>query len=171
VLHVALFEPEIPANAGNVARLCAATGTPLHLIGRLGFSFRHPEARRAGMDYWEQVEVHRHLNHADFAAAVRGRTVWMLSTRGRRTLWEAGFSPGDVLLFGPESRGLPDDLLAADPERVVRIPMLPSARSLNLATSVGVALYEGLRQAGWSPAAESSPAGAQSRGDQGGAAS
>jgi tRNA (cytidine/uridine-2'-O-)-methyltransferase len=150
-LHVALYEPEIPGNAGNVARLCAATGSPLHLIGRLGFSFRHPEAKRAVMDYWEGVEYIRHVNYADFRAAVEGRTLWMLSTKGERTLWEAVFSPGDVLLFGPESRGLPEALLAADPERVLRIPVLPTARSLNLATAVGIALYEALRQTG-SPA-------------------
>lgn len=148
-LHVALYEPEIPGNAGNVARLCAATGSPLHLIGRLGFSFSHPRAKRAVMDYWEGVEHTRHVNHDDFRAAVRGRTVWMLSTKGERTLWEAAFSPGEVLLFGPESRGLPESLLAADRERVLRVPMLPSARSLNLATAVGIALYEALRQTGF----------------------
>jgi len=148
-VHVALYEPEIPGNAGNVARLCAATGSPLHLIGRLGFSFRHPEARRAMMDYWEGVEYTRHVNYADFAAAVEGRTLWMLSTKGRRSIWEAEFSPGDVLLFGPESRGLPEDLLAASPDRVLRIPMREGVRSLNLATSVGIALYEALRQTGF----------------------
>jgi len=150
MIEVALYEPEIPGNAGNVARLCAATGAPLHLIGRLGFSFRHPEAKRAVMDYWERVQLHRHLNHADFAAAVAPRTVWMLTTRARRTVWEADFRPGDLLLFGPESRGLPEGLLAADPERCLRIPMLPGARSLNLATAVGIALYEALRRIAWS---------------------
>lgn len=151
MIEVALYEPEIPPNAGNVARLCAATGTPLHLIGRLGFSFRHPDARRAGMDYWERVRLSRHVNYADFRAAAGARTVWMLSTRGGRGLWDARFGPDDVLLFGPESRGLPDALLDADPDRALRIPMLSSERSLNLATAVGVALYEALRQTGWSP--------------------
>lgn len=148
-LHVALYEPEIPGNAGNVARLCAATGSPLHLIGRLGFSFSHPRAKRAVMDYWEGVEYTRHVAYDDFRAAVEGRTLWMLSTKGERTLWEADFSPGDVLLFGPESRGLPEDLLARDPERVLRIPMRAGTRSLNLATAAGVALYEALRQTGF----------------------
>lgn len=147
-MHVALYEPEIPGNAGNVARLCAATGSTLHLIGRLGFFFRHREAKRAVMDYWEGVDYRRHVSYGDFRAEVGGRTVWMLSTKGERTLWDAAFSPGDVLLFGPESRGLPADLLAADPARVLRIPMLPAARSLNLATAVGIALYEALRQTG-----------------------
>lgn len=151
VPHVALFEPEIPGNAGNVARLCAATGAPLHLIGRLGFSFRHPDARRAGMDYWGRVALRRHVNHADFAADVAGRNVWMFTTRAQRSLWEVGFAPGDVLLFGPESRGLPAALLEADPDRAVRIPMSPGTRSLNLGSSAAVALYEALRQLGWSP--------------------
>lgn len=149
--HVALYEPEIPGNAGNIARLCAATGSPLHLIGRLGFSFRHPQAKRAMMDYWEGVEYTRHVAYADFLQAVAGRTLWMLSTKGERTIWDARFSPGDVLLFGPESRGLPDSLLAADPGRVLRIPVLPTARSLNLATAAGIALYEALRQTGFAP--------------------
>ena len=147
-LHVALYEPEIPPNAGNVARLCAATGSPLHLIGRLGFSFAHPKAKRAVMDYWEGVDSRRHVAWVDFAAAVEGRRVWMLTTKARRTVWEADFAPGDVLLFGPESRGLPDALLSADPGRCLRIPMVEGARSLNLATAVGIALYEALRQIG-----------------------
>ena len=145
-LHVALYEPEIPPNAGNVARLCAATGTPLHLIGRLGFSFTHPRAKRAVMDYWSDVDYTHHVAYADFAEAVRGRRVWKLTTKGDREMWDAAFVPGDVLLFGPESRGLPDDLLAADPELNLRIPMVDGARSLNLATAVAVALYEALRQ-------------------------
>src|SRR5829696_6794232 len=122
-LHAALYEPEIPPNAGNVARLCAATGTTLHLIGRLGFSFTHPKAKRAVMDYWEDVDYRRHVAWADFAEAVAGRRIWKLTTKAERTIWEADFAPGDVLLFGPESRGLPDDILAADPERNLRIPM------------------------------------------------
>jgi tRNA (cytidine/uridine-2'-O-)-methyltransferase len=146
VVHVALLEPEIPGNAGNVARLCAATGAPLHLIGRLGFSFSHPAAKRAVMDYWEQVTLHRHVNYDDFLAAVPGRTVWMFSTKGERFHWDVEYSAGDVLLFGPESRGLPASLLQSDPARVLRIPMRPEARSLNLGTSVAIALYEALRQ-------------------------
>jgi tRNA (cytidine/uridine-2'-O-)-methyltransferase len=105
-----------PRQRGCVARLCAATGSPLHLIGRLGFSFQHPKAKRAMMDYWEGVQMERHVNYEDFAAATAGRTVWAFSTRAERTFWDARFSPGDVLLFGPESRGLPEPLLAADPD-------------------------------------------------------
>jgi tRNA (cytidine/uridine-2'-O-)-methyltransferase len=148
-LQVALLEPEIPQNAGAVARLCAATGAPLHLIGRLGFSLRHPKAKRAGMDYWEQIELHRHVTLADFHAAVAPGSVWMLSTHGERTLYDTRFSPGDTLLFGPESRGLPAGLLASDPEHVLRIPMRPKSRSLNLATAAAIALYEGVRQLGF----------------------
>jgi tRNA (cytidine/uridine-2'-O-)-methyltransferase len=103
------------------------------------------------MDYWERLDLRRHVNHADFAAQVAGRTVWMMTTRAERSLWEAGFSPGDVLLFGPESRGLPASLLDADPDRCLRIPMLPEVRSLNLGSSVAVALYEALRQLSWRP--------------------
>ncbi len=148
LMEVALYEPEIPGNAGGVARLCGATGSPLHLIGRLGFSFAHPKAKRAVMDYWEDVDVRRHVAWEDFAESVEGRRVWMLTTRAQRTIWDADFAPGDVLLFGPESRGLPEALLASAPERCLRIPMAPGARSLNLATAVGIALYEALRQTG-----------------------
>lgn len=147
-IHVALYEPEIPPNAGNIARLCAATGTPLHLIGRLGFSFTHPAAKRAVMDYWEALELHRHVAYADFRAATAGRPVWMFTTRGERSFWDAEYRPGDVLLFGPESRGLPQELLQREPERCLRIPLREPARSLNLATAVGIALYEALRQIG-----------------------
>lgn len=145
-LHVALYEPEIPGNAGNVARLCAATGTVLHLIGRLGFSFQHPEARRAAMDYWHRLTLVRHVNHDDFRAETGAGRVWMFTTRATRTLWDVEFAPGDALLFGPESRGLPQPLLDLDPDGCVRLPMVEGARSLNLGTSVGVSLYEALRQ-------------------------
>ncbi len=145
-IHVALFEPEIPGNAGAIARTCGAVGAPLHLIGKLGFSFTHPKAKRALMDYWQQVEYHVHVAWEDFAAAVDGRRIWMFTTKTERSFWEVEFAPGDVLLLGPESRGLPDDLLARAPEHHVRIPMRPETRSLNLSTAAGVALYEALRQ-------------------------
>lgn len=148
-LQIALFEPEIPHNAGAVARLCAATGAPLHLIGRLGFSLQHPKARRAGMDYWGQVEVQRHVSLPDFLQAVEPNAVWMLSTHGERSLYDASFQPGNVMLFGPESHGLPSDFLRVNAERVLRIPMRSDSRSLNLATAVAVGLYEGMRQLGF----------------------
>jgi tRNA (cytidine/uridine-2'-O-)-methyltransferase len=145
-IAVALYEPEIPGNAGAIARTCGATGAPLHLIGKLGFSFTHPRAKRALMDYWQHVEYHVHVAWPDFAAHIEGRRTWMFTTRAERGLWETEFAPGDVLVFGPESRGLPDDVLATAPDRHVRIPMRPKTRSLNLSTAVGVALYEALRQ-------------------------
>lgn len=148
-IHVALYEPEIPGNAGAVARTCGAAGAPLHLIGRLGFSFTHPRAKRALMDYWQHVEYRVHPTWVDFAAAVEGRRTWAFTTRAERPLWEAEFAPGDVLLFGPESRGLPPELVEAHAERALRIPMRPETRSLNLSTSVGIALYEALRQTGF----------------------
>lgn len=103
------------------------------------------------MDYWEQVEVHRHLNHADFLQEIHDRRVWMLTTRAERSVWDAEFRSDDILLFGPESRGLPSGLLAADPGCCVRIPMVAQSRSLNLATAVGIALFEALRQIRWTP--------------------
>ena len=145
-VQVALLEPEIPANAGAVARLCAATAAPLHLIGRLGFSLHHPKAKRAGMDYWEQVQVHRHLSYPEFLATLPTARVWMLSTRGEESLYGASFAPGDVLLFGPESKGLPAAILESAPDRVIRIPMRAEARSLNLASAAAIALYEAVRQ-------------------------
>ena len=145
-VHVALFEPEIPGNAGAIARTCGAVGAPLHLIGKLGFSFTHPKAKRALMDYWQHVEYQVHVAWADFAARVEGQRMWMFTTKTDRSFWEVEFAPGDVLVFGPESRGLPDDVLARAPAHHVRIPMRPETRSLNLSTAAGVALYEALRQ-------------------------
>ncbi len=148
-LLIALYEPEIPANAGAIARICAATGTPLHLIGRLGFSFRHPDARRSAMDYWERVRLSRHITWMDFREAIGSRPVWAFTTKAERTIWDVRFEGGDALLFGPESRGLPEGLLDSDLVTPIRIPMTTDTRSLNLATAVGVGLYEALRQTGW----------------------
>lgn len=145
-VEVALYEPEIPGNAGNVARLCAATGTALHLIGRLGFSFTHPKAKRAVMDYWNHLRWAHHVALGDFLSTVEGRRVWCFTARGTTELWEAEFAPGDVLLFGPESRGLPEEVVAAAGGRAVRIPMIRQARSLNLGNAVAIGLYEALRQ-------------------------
>jgi tRNA (cytidine/uridine-2'-O-)-methyltransferase len=151
VVAIALYEPEIPPNAGNVARLCAATGCSLHLIGRLGFSFRHPDAQRAAMDYWEHVELHRHLNFDDFLEGIHPGRLWAFTTRADRSLWQADFRSGDILLFGPESRGLPEDILNSPLCSPVRIPMLADARSLNLASAAAIGLYEALRQTGAFP--------------------
>src|SRR5438477_4330148 len=145
MLHVALWEPEIPPNTGNVARLCAATGAALHLIGRLGFRLDDRSLRRAGLDYWRHVEVHRHATLAEFEAALAGARVFCLSAHAAAPYTAARFRPGDCLLFGSESHGLPPSARERHAERLLVIPMpAGKVRSLNLATAVGVVLYEAL---------------------------
>jgi tRNA (cytidine/uridine-2'-O-)-methyltransferase len=151
--HVALVEPEIPPNTGNIARLCAATRSPLHLCGRLGFRIDEHAVRRAGLDYWHLVDVHSHPTLDDALAAIahtQGRTPrrWLASAHARRSYLDVAFEPGDVLVFGKESVGLPPELLAADPEATVGIPTLGPVRSHNLANAVAIVLYEALRQTG-----------------------
>jgi tRNA (cytidine/uridine-2'-O-)-methyltransferase len=146
-LHVALYEPEIPPNTGHVARLCASTGTTLHLIGRPRFSFAHPRAGRAVLDHAACEDSRLHAAWNDFAVEVAGRRIWKLTAKADRTFWDADFAPGDALLFGSESRELPDDILDADPRRNLCIPMRDGACGLNLATTVGAVLYEALRRA------------------------
>ena len=151
MFHVALLEPEIAGNVGNAARTCLAAGARLHLIRPLGFRLGDAQLRRAGMDYWDEAEVTLHASYSSFAEVfgpsfVRGR-VFALSTKAEASYAEAGFEPDDVLLFGPESRGLPSAVRAV--ARPLRVPMRPGARSLNLAVSVGVVLYEAWRQQGF----------------------
>jgi tRNA (cytidine/uridine-2'-O-)-methyltransferase len=149
MLSVALYEPEIPPNTGNVARLCAATRVPLHIVGVAGFRLDDRAARRAGLDYWPEVELLRHRDLDALRAALPSSRFVYLTTKGRVTYDEWQFADDDCLVFGPETRGLPDEVLAADPEACVRIPILnPRVRSLNLATAVAVVLYEALRQTG-----------------------
>lgn|GEM_PF-29326 len=146
-LHVALIEPEIPPNTGNIARLCAATFTPLHLVGKLGFRTDEKAVRRAGLDYWDEVEIHYHLDiEALYSALAASRFVYF-TTKAERSYTTFEFASGDCLVFGRETRGLPEDLLRANWERCLTIPM-PNrgVRSLNLATSVGIVLYEAQRQ-------------------------
>lgn len=153
--HVVLVEPEIPPNTGNIARLCAATGCPLHLVGRLGFRIDEHAVRRAGLDYWHLVELHQHrtLEEAEInirAASYRGpegRT-FLFSGKARRSYLDVDFSPGDRLVFGRESVGLPEELVARREAELVGIPLLGAVRSLNLANAVSIALYEALRKAG-----------------------
>ena len=146
MVHVALWEPEIPPNTGNVAWLCAATGSPLHLIGRLGFRLDERDLIRAGLDYWPAVEVHRHETLEQFESIFAGR-ICCLSARGFVPYTEAEYREGDCLLFGSESRGLPPSVLERYAERTFVIPMPGSkVRSLNLATAVGIVVYEALRQ-------------------------
>jgi tRNA (cytidine/uridine-2'-O-)-methyltransferase len=147
LLHVALVEPEIPPNTGNIARLCAATFTPLHLVGKLGFRTDDKAVRRAGLDYWSEVDIHYHLNIESLYATLRTARFLYFTTKGDRAYTSFDYAPGDCLVFGSETRGLPEDLLRANWERCLTIPM-PNrkVRSLNLATAVGIVLYEALRQ-------------------------
>jgi tRNA (cytidine/uridine-2'-O-)-methyltransferase len=147
MLHVALWEPEIAPNTGNIARLCAATETALHLIGRLGFRLDERSLRRAGLDYWDAVEMHRHATQADFEARLAGARLFCFSARAAIPFTSIAYQPGDFLLFGGESHGLPAEILERHADRTLTIPMRARrVRSLNLATAVGIALYEALRQ-------------------------
>jgi tRNA (cytidine/uridine-2'-O-)-methyltransferase len=141
-----LWEPEIPPNTGNIGRLCAATGVPLHLIGRLGFHLDERSLRRAGLDYWHALDVHRHDSLAAFEQSFGGR-IFCITTRGRIDYTGVQYAPGDCLLFGSESHGLPSEVLERHADRTLRIPMpTGKVRSLNLATAAGIVLYEALRQ-------------------------
>lgn len=145
--RVVLVEPEIPPNTGNIARLCAATGSPLHLIEPLGFQITDRSIRRAGLDYWPHVQLHRHANWEAFIEAEQPACLHLFSTVGQRSLYDTSFTPGAYLVFGSESQGLSDTLLSAYPDRLTGIPTnLDNVRSLNLSSSVGIALYEALRQ-------------------------
>ncbi|HYN84458.1 MAG TPA: tRNA (cytidine(34)-2'-O)-methyltransferase [Pyrinomonadaceae bacterium] len=149
MLHVALVEPEIPPNTGNVARLCAATRTPLHVVGATGFRLDDRAVRRAGLDYWPEVDLRRHRDIEALYAALPGARFLYLTTKGDASYADWHFADGDCLVFGRETKGLPEELLRANRERTLRIPVLnPAVRSLNLATSVAVVLYEALRQTG-----------------------
>ncbi|MBN1674328.1 MAG: tRNA (cytidine(34)-2'-O)-methyltransferase [Kiritimatiellae bacterium] len=146
-LNVVLVEPEIPPNTGAIARLCAATGTRLHLVGPLGFRLTNAALRRAGLDYWDAVDLVRHADWPAFRAAAPGARSHFFSTRAARGYLAADYRPGDILVFGSETRGLPTALLAEHRDRLFRIPMQPGkVRSLNLATAVAIVLYEALRR-------------------------
>lgn len=150
--QVVLVEPEIPPNTGNIARLCAATGSTLHLVGKLGFSIDEHAVRRAGLDYWHLVEVLTHPTLTDAEAHIRAQRgptrSWLFSGKGERSYLDVEFTPGDTLVFGRESTGLPAALLTERCDQVLAIPTLGAVRSLNLANSVAIALYEALRGCG-----------------------
>ncbi len=147
MLHIVLVEPEIPPNTGNIARLCLAAGARLHLVEPLGFSLDDKYLRRAGMDYWEQVDVQRWPSfRALRESADSNARFFFLTTKSSRSYWTESFTDGDHLVFGRETKGLPESLLAANSDHCLTIPMEPAARSLNLATSVGIVLYEAKRQ-------------------------
>jgi tRNA (cytidine/uridine-2'-O-)-methyltransferase len=148
MLHVVLVEPEIPPNTGNIARLCLAAGARLHLVEPLGFSLDEKALRRAGMDYWHLCDVKRWASLAELQASEPTAQYFYFTTKASKVYWNEAFQDGDFLVFGRESRGLPESLLRENAEACLTIPMQPDARSLNLATSVGIALYEAKRQIG-----------------------
>ena len=147
MIRIALVEPEIPPNTGNIARLCAATRSPLHIVGVIGFRLDDKAVRRAGLDYWPQVILHRHTSLTDLHESLPTSRFLYLTTKADKNYSEWAFSEGDCLVFGRETRGLPEKVLESNWDRCLTIPMLnPEIRSLNLATAVGIVLYEALRQ-------------------------
>lgn len=147
MIHIALYEPEIPPNTGNIMRLCANTGLSLHLIHPLGFQLDEKRLRRAGMDYRDMAPVTEHESFGVFSQAMAGKRVLALTTKAKTNYADAAFQDEDILLFGPETRGLPDSLLDELPaDCKLRIPMLPDSRSLNLSNTVAIVAYEALRQ-------------------------
>lgn len=146
-MHVALFEPEIPPNTGNIARLCAATYTELHIVGVTGFRMDDRTLKRSGLDYWEHVTLHRHIDMDSLRSALPGTRFVYLTTKSQTPYTEWIYRPDDCLVFGPETRGLPESVLRENWDNCLTIPMANSnVRSLNLATSVGIVLYEAIRQ-------------------------
>ena len=145
-LGVVLHRPEIPPNTGNVARLCACTGSRLHLVAPLGFSIDDRHLKRAGLDYWDKVHVGTFASFEEVLEANPGRAFHLFTSSGPRSHWEVRFAPGDLLVFGSESVGLPEELLERWADRTVGLPMLPGRRSINLSASVAIAVYEALRQ-------------------------
>ena len=146
MLNIVLVEPEIPQNTGNIARTCAATGSRLHLIEPLGFDISERAVRRAGLDYWHLVDVRVYWDLADFFAQNKVEEFYLLSTKAPRCYTDVSYHDGCYLLFGKETKGLPEPFLEAHRDRCVRIPMIPEARSLNLSNSVAVTVFEALRQ-------------------------
>lgn len=145
-LNIVLYEPEIPANTGNIGRTCVATGTKLHLIEPLGFSLSEKALKRAGMDYWSQLEVERYVNYEDFLQRNPGAKIYMATTKAKKIYSEASYETDCYIMFGKESAGIPEEILVEHPEECVRIPMIGETRSLNLSNSVAIVLYEALRQ-------------------------
>ena len=149
-MNIVLHQPEIPANTGNIGRTCVATDTVLHLIEPLGFRLTGKELRRAGMDYWEHLDVRRYINFEEFIeknlADNSGAKLWMATTKAKKVYTQAQFQADDFIMFGRESAGIPEDILVDYKNTCIRIPMLDKIRSLNLSNSVSIVLYEALRQ-------------------------
>lgn len=145
-LNVVLFEPEIPANTGNIGRTCVATGTRLHLIEPLGFRLNEKSIKRAGMDYWDKLDVTRYINFEEFLEKNPNAKIYMATTKAPQSYTEVSYEPDCYLMFGKESAGIPEEILLQHRSTAVRIPMLEDIRSLNLGNSVAIVLYEALRQ-------------------------
>ena len=145
-LNIVLFEPEIPANTGNIGRTCVATGTRLHLIEPLGFRLNEKAIKRAGMDYWQDLDVTTYLNYEEFLEKNKGAKIYMATTKSKQTYTEVSYEPDCYIMFGKESAGIPEEILVKHPDTCVRIPMIGETRSLNLSNSVAIVLYEALRQ-------------------------
>lgn len=149
MLHIVLLEPEIPQNAGNVVRTAAATGSVLHLVEPLGFSLDEKHLKRAGLDYWDKARIVVHKNVEAFFFSIEGGRVFFFSSKGHRRYDEVSYQDGDYLVFGKESVGIDETLLREHEESVLRIPMLPGIRCLNLSNAVALVVYEALRQGGF----------------------
>ena len=148
-MNIILHQPEIPQNTGNIGRTCVATGTSLHLIEPLGYRLDEKSLQRAGMDYWQHLDVHRYVNFEEFLAKNPGAKIWMATTKAKHTYSEVEFGENDFIMFGKESAGIPEEILVDYEDTCIRIPMLPEIRSLNLSNSVAIVLYEALRQQGF----------------------
>lgn len=145
-MNIVLYEPEMPANTGNIGRTCVATGTRLHLIEPLGFKLSEKAVKRAGLDYWDKLDVTVYSDYQDFLDRNPGAKIYMATTKAPNVYTEASYEPDCYIMFGPESRGIPEDILVKNQETCVRIPMWGDIRSLNLSNSVSIILYEALRQ-------------------------
>ncbi len=145
-MNIVLLEPEIPANTGNIGRTCVATGTTLHLIKPLGFDISDKAVRRAGMDYWKSLDLHVYENYEEFLEKNNYPKIYMATTKGQKVYTEAEFEPDAYIMFGKESAGIPEEILMANKDTCIRIPMIGEIRSLNLGNSVAIVLYEALRQ-------------------------
>ena len=148
-LNIVLFEPEIPSNTGNIGRTCVATGSRLHLIEPLGFKLNEKALKRAGMDYWKDLDVTTYINYEDFLEKNPGAKIYMASTKAPNLYTEVDYEPDCYIMFGKESAGIPEEILVEHKENCVRIPMWGDIRSLNLSNSVAIVLYEALRQNGF----------------------
>ena len=148
-MHIVLIEPEIPGNAGNIARLCAATGCELHFVKPLGFSTDDKYLKRAGLDYWHLVKVHYHENFEEVLEKYKGHTFYYNTTKAAKAYSDIEFKEDDMLVFGKETAGIPESILKANYEHCIRIPMISEARSLNLSNSVAIVAYEALKQQGF----------------------